>query len=163
MLTSQLWLRGIRDHLVEMPEVGLRNTALILVGSEAGHFGVRTCAAYAATKSAVQWGLLQSLRADAPRVFPRARVNAVAPGPVDTEHFRQQTKGPGTEEWWAECQATTPLARPVPTGDVARSILFLASESWSGSVHGKCLDVDSGKEGSLMWGSSESPTGRDIY
>ncbi|KAG8157443.1 hypothetical protein KVR01_012827 [Diaporthe batatas] len=159
MLTSQLWLRGIRDHLAQKPEVKLRNTALILVGSEAGHFGVRTCAAYAAAKSAVQYGLLQSLRADAPRVFPRARVNAVAPGPVDTDRFREETKGPGTNEWWAECQATTALARPVPTEDVARSILFLASESWSGSVHGKCIDVDSGKEGSLMWGASESPTG----
>lgn len=159
MLTSQLWLRGIRDHLAEKPEVELRNTALILVGSEAGHFGVRTCAAYAAAKSAVQYGLLQSLRADAPRIFPRARVNAVAPGPVDTARFREETKGPGTNEWWAECQATTALARPVPTEDVARSILFLASESWSGSVHGKCIDVDSGKEGSLMWGPSESPTG----
>lgn len=157
-LTSQLWLRGIRDHLTQRPGVKLRNTALVLVGSEAGHFGVRTCAAYAAAKSAVQYGLLQSLRADAPRIFPHARVNAVAPGPVDTERFREETKGPGTNEWWAECEATTALARPVPTEDVARSILFLASDSWSGSVHGKCIDVDSGKEGSLMWGLSESPT-----
>ncbi|KAH8752970.1 NAD-P-binding protein [Diaporthe sp. PMI_573] len=159
MLTSQLWLRGLRDHLTQKPEVELRNTALILVGSEAGHFGVRTCAAYAAAKSAVQYGLLQSLRADAPRIFARARVNAVAPGPVDTARFREETKGPDTNEWWTECQATTALARPVPTEDVARSILFLASESWSGSVHGKCVDVDSGKMGSLMWASSECPTG----
>lgn len=155
MLTSQMWLRGIRDHLTQNPGVGLRNPGLILVGSEAGHFGVRTCAAYAAAKSAVQYGLLQSLRADAPRIYPRARVNAVAPGPVDTERFRGETKGPGTNEWWAECQATTALARPVPTEAVARSILFLASEAWSGSVHGKCLEVDSGKMGALMWGPPE--------
>lgn len=159
MLTSQLWLRGIRDHLTQKPEVELKNTGLILVGSEAGDFGVRTCAAYAAAKSAVQYGLLQSLRADAPRIFPRARVNAVAPGPVDTKRFREETKGPGTNEWWAECQATTALAKPVPTEDVARSILFLASESWSRSVHGQCLQVNSGKMGALMWGPSESPIG----
>lgn len=155
MLTSRMWLRGIRDHLAQSPGVELRNPALILVGSEAGHYGVRTCAAYAAAKSAVQYGLLQSLRADAPRIYPRARVNAVAPGPVDTERFRRETKGPGTHEWWAECQATTALARPVPTEAVARSILFLASEAWSGSVHAKCLDVDSGKMGALMWGSPD--------
>lgn len=155
MLTSQMWLRGIRDHLAQKPGVELRNPGLVLVGSEAGHFGVRTCAAYAAAKSAVQYGLLQSLRADAPRIYARARVNAVAPGPVDTERFRAETNGPGTKEWWAECQATTALARPVPTEAVARSILFLASETWSGSVHGKCVDVDSGKMGSLMWGSPD--------
>lgn len=159
MSTAQLWLRGIRDHLAQKPGAELSNPGLILVGSEAGHFGVRTCAAYAAAKSAVQYGLLQSLRADAPRIYARARVNAVAPGPVDTERFRAETKGPGTREWWAECQATTALARPVPTEAVARSILFLASETWSGSVHGKCVDVDSGKMGALMWGSPEEPTG----
>lgn len=158
MLTSQMWLRGIRDHLAQRPGAELRNPGLILVGSEAGHFGVRTCAAYAAAKSAVQYGLLQSLRADAPRIYARARVNAVAPGPVDTERFRGETRGPGTSEWWAECQATTALAKPVPTEAVARSILFLASEAWSGSVHGKCVDVDSGKMGALMWGSPGEPT-----
>ncbi|KAJ0121891.1 Carbonyl reductase family member 4 [Diaporthe amygdali] len=153
MLTAQLWLRGVRDHQTQRSGVELRNPSLILVGSEAGHFGVRTCAAYAAAKSAVQYGLLQSLRADAPRIHSRARVNAVAPGPVDTDRFRGETKGPGTNEWWTECQATTALARPVPTEAVARSILFLASETWSGSVHGKCIDVDSGKMGALMWNS----------
>lgn len=157
MLTSRMWLRGIRDHLARNPGAELKNPGLILVGSEAGHFGVRTCAAYAAAKSAVQYGLLQSLRADAPRIYARARVNAVAPGPVDTERFREETKGPGTNEWWAECQATTALAKPVPTEAVARSILFLASETWSGSVHGKCVDVDSGKMGALMWGSPKDP------
>ncbi|KAI3391123.1 hypothetical protein diail_7932 [Diaporthe ilicicola] len=152
MLTAQLWLRGIRDHQAQNPGMQLLNPGLVIVGSEAGHTGVRTCAAYAAAKSAVQYGLLQSLRADAPRVCPRARVNAVAPGPVDTARFWQETRGPGTDAWWAECQATTALAKPVPTEAVARSILFLASETWSGSVHGKCIDVDSGKMGALMWG-----------
>lgn len=155
MLTAQMWLRGIRDHQTRRPGLELRNPSLVLVGSEAGHFGVRQCAAYAAAKSAVQYGLLQSLRADAPRIHPRARVNAVAPGPVDTERFRKETKGPGTDEWWAECQATTALGRPVPTEAVARSILFLASETWSSNVHGKCVDVDSGKMGALMWSSRD--------
>lgn len=158
MLTSQMWLRGIRDHLAQKSGVKLKNPGLILVGSEAGHFGVRTCAAYAAAKSAVQYGLLQSLGADAPRIYERARVNAVAPGPVDTERFRAETKGPGTNEWWAECQATTALAKPVPTEAVARSILFLASEAWGGSVHRKCIDVDAGKMGALMWWGSPEGT-----
>ncbi|PSK36563.1 Carbonyl reductase family member 4 [Elsinoe australis] len=153
MLTSQLWLRGLRDHLNSHPSASqqLKNPSLIIIGSEAGHFGVRTCAVYAAAKSAVQYGLLQSLRADAPRVFDRARVNAIAPGPVDTARFHDETGGQGTKDWWAECQATTALGKPVPAEAVARMVLVLASERWSGNVHGKCIDVDSGKAGALMW------------
>lgn len=150
-LTAQLWLKGIRDHVRRSSAPPLKNPGLVMIGSEAGHFGVRTQAAYSASKSAVQYGLLQSLRADAPRVYLRARVNAVAPGPVDTVRFRDETGGPGSREWWAECEATTALKQPVPTEAVARSIVFLASERWSGNVHGQVLNVDSGKQGALMW------------
>lgn len=153
--TAQFWLYGIRDHVQNTPETPLKNPSLIIIGSEAGHFGIRTCAAYAASKSAVQYGLLQSLRADAPRVYARARVNSIAPGPVDTEKFRKETGGEGTEEYWRECQATTALAQPVPCDAVARMCVFLASERWSGNVHGKILDVDSGKQGAVMWTKDE--------
>ncbi|KAF2220765.1 NAD-P-binding protein [Elsinoe ampelina] len=161
MLTAQLWLRGIRDHLASSPQAArdLPNPALIIIGSEAGHFGVRTCPVYAAAKSAVQYGLLQSLRADAPRIHERARVNAIAPGPVDTVRFHDETGGEGTREWWAECQATTALGKPVPAEAVARMVLVLASERWSGSVHGKCVAVDGGKDGALMWGPEEKIRG----
>ncbi|GAB7347018.1 hypothetical protein MBLNU459_g3166t1 [Dothideomycetes sp. NU459] len=150
-LTAQFWLRGIREHGRATNSRPLKNPGLIMIGSEAGHFGVRTQAAYSASKSAVQYGLLQSLRADAPRINARARVNVVAPGPVDTVRFRDETGGPGSLEWWTECEATTALKQPVPTEAVARSILFLASERWSGNVHGQALNVDSGKQGALMW------------
>jgi len=150
-LTAQLWLRGIRNHVGSSSTTSLRNPGLILIGSEAGHFGVRTNAAYAASKSAIQGGLLQSLRADAPRIHPRARVNAVAPGPVETTAFHDETGGPGTKEWWTECEATTALRKPVATESVARSLLFLASERWSANVHGQVLNVDSGKQGAVMW------------
>ena len=106
MLTAQCWLRDIHDHIRNESSKPLINTGLIIIGSEAGHFGVKTCAMYAASKSAVQYGLLQSLRADAASIYNKARVNAVAPGPVDTPRFRAETGGPGTQEWWAECEAT---------------------------------------------------------
>lgn len=165
--TAQFWLRGIRDHVAlssssDFASPPLKNPCLLIIGSEAGHFGVRTQAAYAASKSAVQGGLLQSLKADAPRVYARARVNAVAPGPVETERFHEETGGPGTTEWWAECEATTALKKPVPTESVARSLLFLASERWSGNVHGQVLNVDSGKQGALMWTPEEGPQARKV-
>lgn len=153
--TAQFWLYGIRDHVQNTPDKPLKNPNLIIIGSEAGHWGIRTCAAYAASKSAVQYGLLQSLRQDAPRVYAKARCNVVAPGPVDTDRFRNETGGQGAEGYWMECQATTALATPVPCEAVARSVLFLASERWSGHVHGKILDVDSGKQGALVWTREE--------
>ena len=157
-LTSQLWLEGIREHMASPTAPVLKNPGLILIGSEAGHFGVRTNAAYAASKSAVQFGLLQSLRADIPRICSRARVNAVAPGPVDTKAFREETGGPGSKEWWTECEATTALRKPVAIESVARSLVFLASERWSSNVHGQILNVDSGKQGALMWPPQEAQT-----
>src|SRR3954468_2057098 len=54
--------------------------ALVLVGSTAGIFGEAGHADYAAAKSAILTGLLPSLKNEAVRRNPRARVNAVAPG-----------------------------------------------------------------------------------
>ena len=49
----------------------------------------------------------------------------------------------------------TALKKPVPLESVAKSILFLASESWSGSITGQVLNVDSGKQGKVMWMKEE--------
>lgn len=68
-LTARAWLRTIKAHASEE----LRNVSLIIVGSESGTFGERGNADYASSKSAVQFGMVQSLMADAARVYPRAR------------------------------------------------------------------------------------------
>ena len=49
----------------------------------------------------------------------------------------------------------TALKRPVPPESVAKAILFLASENWSGSITGQVLNVDSGKQGKVMWTKEE--------
>lgn len=49
------WLRSVRRAVSEPYQaVDLRNVSLTIMGSESGRFGVRTMAAYAAGKSAVQ-------------------------------------------------------------------------------------------------------------
>ncbi|KAK5137733.1 hypothetical protein LTR08_007304 [Meristemomyces frigidus] len=154
-LTCQRWLRGIRAANNDPYAAVLRNVSLVIMGSEAGAFGVRTMAAYAAGKSAVQYGLLLSLAKDVPRIYSNARVNAVAPGAVDTDRFKDESKQYGAQWRYEECEATVGLAKPVPPEHVARTILFLASERFSGSVHGQCIAVDSGKMGSVVWGKDE--------
>ncbi|OQO15239.1 hypothetical protein B0A48_00622 [Cryoendolithus antarcticus] len=102
-LTAQRWLRGIRS-LPATPAP--RNISLILIGSEAGSFGVRTMPAYAAAKSAVQVGLLKSLAGDVPRVLKGARVNCVAPGAVNTARLAEESREYGEEWRWREVEAT---------------------------------------------------------
>lgn len=68
MLTAKWWMRQIKST---SPDTS--NVSLIIVGSESGHFGERMNPDYASGKSAVQAGLLQSLKSDIPRVFPGGR------------------------------------------------------------------------------------------
>ncbi|KAI4237586.1 MAG: hypothetical protein L6R40_005877 [Gallowayella cf. fulva] len=149
MLTAKWWMRQIKHTTPDTT-----NVSLIIVGSESGHFGERMNADYASGKSAVQVGLVQSLKGDVPRVFPGARVNAVAPGPVNTEQFKWECQQ-NPEQYWLDAQATTALAQPVPPEAVARSILFLASETWSRHITGQILNVDCGKQGKVLWPKEE--------
>lgn len=106
-LTCQRWLRGIRSASQDPEKAAkLRNVNLVIMGSESGKFGVRTMAAYAAGKAAVQYGLLQSLAKDVPKVYLNARVNAVAPGAVDTSRFKEECERFGKQWAWEEYEAT---------------------------------------------------------
>jgi NAD(P)-dependent dehydrogenase (short-subunit alcohol dehydrogenase family) len=102
-LTARAWMRGLR--LAKTDGVALRHPNLIIVGSESGHFGERRNVEYALGKSAVQGGMLMSLRAEAPRVWAGARVNVVAPGPVETERWKVECEE-RPEQWWEEARAT---------------------------------------------------------
>ncbi|KAJ5833286.1 hypothetical protein N7474_001597 [Penicillium riverlandense] len=148
--TARAWLRNIKA--LATPDT--KNVSLILVGSESGHFGERGNPDYAASKSAVQYGLLRSLSADVPRVFKAGRVNAVAPGPVDTPAFQEEcSQNPG--QLWLDSQATTATAQPVPEEAVAKGVIFLASEAFSGSIMGQILNIDGGKQGKVLWTKDE--------
>jgi NAD(P)-dependent dehydrogenase (short-subunit alcohol dehydrogenase family) len=47
------------------------------------------------------------------------------------------------------------MAKSIPPEDVARTILFLASERYSSSVHGQLIPIDAGKTGNLIWTQEE--------
>ncbi len=128
MLTAKWWMRQIKHTSPDTT-----NVSLIIVGSESGYFGERMNADYASGKSAVQLGLVQSLKGDIPRVFPGGRsvqllhclaatfplmhpslcrVNAVAPGPVNTEQFRWECQQ-NPDQYWLDAQATYVCHRPI--------------------------------------------------
>lgn len=146
---AQQWLRGLRERKSGPIQKKLRNVSFIIIGSESGHWGERGNADYGTSKAAVQYGLLQSLRQDAPHIFEGARVNAVAPGPVNTPRFPEECRQ-NPDQYYEDCVATTALGRPVEMEQVAKYILFLASDSFSGNVHGQIVNVDSGKVGKLV-------------
>lgn len=105
--TCRQWLRGIREAVRDPANAEkLNNVSCIIMGSESGRFGTRTQPAYAAGKAAVQYGLLPSLAQDAPKIFLKARVNAIAPGAVNTERFVKEVEQYGEEWRWREYEAT---------------------------------------------------------
>jgi len=108
-LTARQWLRGI--EACDRPDL-VHNIALIIFGSEAGLMGVKSNADYASSKAALQ-GMTLSLAPDAASVNARARVNLIAPGPVDTPQFRKEV-AEDRLSGWTEAEATVAQKRPVP-------------------------------------------------
>ena len=69
------------------------------------------------------------------------RINAVAPGPIETGMLNRFT---GTSERKAALLKTVPLGRVGDPADIARAAVFLASEDAS-FITGQILTVDGGK------------------
>ena len=116
---------------------------LVLVGSTAGRFGEAGHADYAAAKSAIQVGLLLSLKNEIVRVAPRARVNAVAPGWT----YSPMTRGALDESLVERISRTMALRKVANADDIARAIVVLASDELSGHVTAELVTVAGGMEG----------------
>jgi NAD(P)-dependent dehydrogenase (short-subunit alcohol dehydrogenase family) len=112
--------------------------SIINVSSTAGHRGVAGTSVYAASKHAVE-GLTKSAALEgAPH---GVRVNAIAPGPVDTDMLDTLT---GTPERKAGLIAGVPFKRLGKPDEVADAIVYLASDKAS-FITGQIIDVNGGK------------------
>ncbi|HTO25379.1 MAG TPA: SDR family oxidoreductase [Gaiellaceae bacterium] len=117
--------------------------SLVLVGSTAGRFGEADHADYAAAKSAIQVGLLLSLKNEIVRIAPLGRVNAVAPGWTVTEMTRGRLDPADVER----VTRTMALRKVATADDIARAVVSLASDELSGHVTGQLVTVAGGMEG----------------
>jgi len=116
--------------------------SVVNIGSLAAHTGGGPGAGmYAAAKAAVH-----CYTAAMAKEFSRyqIRVNTISPGFIETRfHYRYSTA-----ERRAKMPSTIPLGRNGTAEDVAKAILFMASEQ-SGYITGECLSVNGGLEMSL--------------
>lgn len=119
---------------------------LVLVGSTAGRFGEAGHADYAAAKSAIQVGLLLSLKNEIVRIAPSARVNAVAPGWTVSEMSRGKLEEADVER----VTRTMSLRKVAVSEDIARAVVVLASDELSGHVTGELVTVAGGMEGRTL-------------
>jgi NAD(P)-dependent dehydrogenase (short-subunit alcohol dehydrogenase family) len=112
--------------------------SIVNISSTYGHEGAAGASVYAASKHAVE-GMTKSAALEAARFG--VRVNAVAPGPTETGMLNRFT---GTAERKASLAAGVPLGRVGEPDEIARAIVFLASDNAS-FVTGQVLSADGGK------------------
>src|SRR5882757_3110595 len=112
--------------------------SIINISSTYGHEGGAGASVYVASKHAVE-GMTKSAALEA--ASSGVRVNAVAPGPIETGMLDRFT---GTSERKAALLQTVPLGRVGDPADIARAAVFLASEKAS-FITGQILTVDGGK------------------
>jgi NAD(P)-dependent dehydrogenase (short-subunit alcohol dehydrogenase family) len=112
--------------------------SIINISSTYGHEGGAGASVYVGSKHAVE-GMTKSAALEA--ASSGVRVNAIAPGPIETGMLGRFT---GTAERKAALLKTVPLGRFGDPADIARAAVFLACEEAS-FITGQILAVDGGK------------------
>jgi len=128
-------LLSMKHEVRVMQKQGSGN--IINISSTYGHEGAALASVYVGSKHAVE-GLTKSVALET--VKSGIRVNAVAPGPVDTGMLTRFTH---TQENKAALATQVPMARLGLSEEQANAIVFIASDEAS-FITGHILNVDGG-------------------
>ena len=112
------------------PELRKNNGKIVNISSIAGKMGGTLGCHYAASKAGVI-GLTFALASE---LAPQVTVNAVAPGPVDTELMSPETK--------KRLSAKTPFGRIARPEEIAHTVIYLLENDY---VSGEVIDVNAGR------------------
>lgn len=145
--TMALWWRDIEVNLTaplwltQAAATPLRESAgqVINLSSISALRGEPGFSAYAASKA----GLLGMTRSLARELAPAVRVNAIAPGPTETEQLNRDAEFHGVEldELHRHYIAGMPTGRLVQPSEVADLVVFLAAAR---SFTGECVQINGG-------------------
>jgi NAD(P)-dependent dehydrogenase (short-subunit alcohol dehydrogenase family) len=130
-------LFSVQKALPLMPDGG----AIVLTASVVGSKGFPANNVYAATKAAVRY-FARTWTTDLKE--RKIRVNVVSPSPTDTDGLREAVKGNAAAQQRIQSRTqTVPLGRLGRVGEIAKAVLFLASDD-SSFVTGAELLADVG-------------------
>jgi NAD(P)-dependent dehydrogenase (short-subunit alcohol dehydrogenase family) len=119
--------------------VAQRSGSIINISSVAGHKGIAGASVYCASKHAVE-GLTKAAALEVAEFG--IRINAVAPGPIETGMLNRFT---GTPERKAGMVAGIPLGRIGEPDEIAQVIAFLANDDAASYITGQIVGVDGGR------------------
>jgi len=123
-----------------LPTLRQRRGNIVNVASESGIMGNPRCTVYCASKG----GVVNLTRAMAIELAPDVRVNAVCPGPIETDMTRAGAPAGIDYEAYHEALTQYPYLKRIGTAEeVAEAILYLASDA-AAFVTGAMLSIDGG-------------------
>jgi len=144
-MTEEVWNKIINTNLksawamskVCVPSMKKQESgAIVMVSSTAGQRGEANYTNYAASKG----GQISFTKGLATELAPKIRVNAVAPGWIETAMVRPVFQD---EVYKRSVLDAIPLKRMASTDDVALSICFLLSD-WSKHITGEVININGG-------------------
>ena len=141
-LLTRGFFRNLRKHRED-------HASVVYIGSTAGMIGEAMHHDYAATKSAIIYGLAQSLRVEILDYAKRGRVNVVCPGWCATPITEEMLKD---KQFVHEITSTIPLRKVSTPKDIAAAVVYMASDELAGHVSGAVLAVGGGMNGRLLHG-----------
>jgi len=134
-------LKGVLYTVQKVLPLLRKPASIVLTASTAAELGMAGMSVYSATKAAVR-SLARTLSAE---LAPQGvRVNVVSPGPIETPIFgKMGLPDAAVQAWAGEIATKVPIGRFGQAHEVAKAVLFLASDD-SSYMLGENILVDGG-------------------